>query len=95
MRYPGLSATTIHRITTRMIGRGELAEAPPAQDNAARFDAMTIPHDHFQCVHCDHLRDIVLPQAVFVAIQEQMGDCKLTGRLTIKGSCNKCIQEEV
>lgn len=89
--YPNLSATTVHRITARMVERGELACAPPTKDNCARFDSNTTPHDHFQCVHCDTLRDVELPQHIFDSVQHLMGDCKLNGRLNIQGSCGKCL----
>lgn len=90
--YPELSATTVHRITTRMIERRELGLAPVAKGSAARFDVNTTPHDHFQCLRCDRLRDVELPQEVFSAIQKMMGDCKLNGRLTVQGSCDKCLK---
>lgn len=89
--YPELSATTIHRITTRMVDRGELMLAPSAKDNVSRFDANLTPHDHFHCTNCDRLRDVELPTSMFDAIQEMMGDCKLNGRLTVQGSCDKCL----
>ena len=90
--YPELSATTVHRITTRMVERGELNQAPSSLDNVARFDAITKPHDHFRCTSCDRLRDIELPADMFDTIQAMMGDCKLNGRLVVQGSCNKCLQ---
>lgn len=90
--YPGLSATTVHRITTRMVERGELGQAPPAKDNATRFDINVSVHDHFQCVHCDRLRDAELPQELFDVIQAKLGDCKLNGRLSVQGSCAKCLK---
>lgn len=89
--YPELSATTVHRITARMLERGELAAAPDAADHAARFDAELAPHDHFQCRRCDRLRDVVLPADMFERIQAMMGDCRLNGRLTVQGACNKCL----
>ena len=67
--YPELSATTVHRITTRMVERGQLAFAPAGKDQAARFDANTAPHDHFQCGGCDRLRDVALPAMVFDAMK--------------------------
>lgn len=93
--YPEVSATTIHRITTRMVERSELATAPSSLDNAARFDINLQPHDHFQCIHCDGLRDIELPESVVESLVSIMGDCRLTGRLTIQGKCAKCCKEEI
>lgn len=89
---PELSATTVHRITARMVERGVLGIAPITQEHAARFDADAAPHDHFQCLNCDRLRDVVLPQEMFESIQSMMGDCKLNGQLTVQGSCAKCLK---
>lgn len=89
-QFPELSITTVHRITTRMIIRAELNVAPTTKDKAARFDVNIANHDHFQCANCDRLRDVELPQYIFDSIQDLMGDCKLDGRLTVSGSCNKC-----
>lgn len=92
--YPDLSATTVHRITARMLERGELAAAPPALDNSARFDANLTPHDHFHCLDCDKLRDLQLPEEVANLIQDCVGDCRPTGRLNIQGSCTKCLTDK-
>lgn len=92
--YPDLSATTVHRITARMLERGELAPAPHALDNSARFDANLEPHDHFHCLDCDQLRDMELPAEMSKLIQNCLGDCQLSGRLNIQGSCAKCLNKE-
>lgn len=92
--HPALSATTVHRITSRLLSRGELAVAPATLGHAARFDANADGHDHFQCVHCDRLRDITVPRELFAAIQRQLGGCRIGGYLTVQGECNKCIKEE-
>ena len=92
--FPEVSATTIHRISQRMVRRGELAQAPAAADNAARFDANTEPHDHFSCTGCGCLRDIVLPAQCREAVQAQLGGCKITGSLTIQGTCANCLANE-
>lgn len=88
--YPELSATTVHRITTRLVERGELATAPVGPDNAALFDANTAPHDHFQCQGCGRLQDVILPANIFAEIQSLIGDCRLNGRLVVQGSCENC-----
>lgn len=90
--YPDLSATTVHRITVRMVERGELAHAPIAKDNVSRFDHNVAPHDHFHCSSCDRLRDVALPKELFAEIQLKLGDCKLDGNLTVQGSCTNCIK---
>ena len=91
--YPDVSATTVHRITARMVERGEIAFAPVTADKSARFDAKTTPHDHFQCTRCDCLRDIKLPPEVCEAIQCQMEDCKCDECLCVQGICKNCIKK--
>lgn len=90
--YPDLSATTVHRITTRMLERSELICALPTSDKLSRFDVNTVQHDHFHCLGCDSLRDVDLPKELFDSIQAKLGDCKLTGGLTVQGSCAKCLK---
>lgn len=92
--YPEVSATTVHRITSRMVERHELATAPSTLDNATRFDANLEPHDHFQCTNCDGLRDVELPDSIVDSLELIMGDCQLNGRLTIQGRCAKCYAKE-
>lgn len=92
--FPDLSATTVHRITSRMVMRSELATAPVTRDNSARFDATITPHDHFHCTNCDCLRDIPLSLAIRQQIQDQLGDCELSGPLTISGICTNCKMKE-
>ena len=92
--YPELSATTVHRITARMVERGQLDVAPSGSDQSTRFDANTSPHDHFQCRGCDRLRDVDLPASVFEAMQQQIGDCKVSGRLVVQGTCARCMEKE-
>lgn len=94
INYPELSATTVHRITSRMLDRNELIIGPPSKDNSLRLDANLSPHDHFQCRLCDRLRDIQLPKSLFESIQKLVGDCNISGRLTIQGTCDKCLKSK-
>jgi Fur family transcriptional regulator, peroxide stress response regulator len=92
--YPSVSATTIHRITSRMVERGELTLAPATNNNSLRFDARLSPHDHFQCLRCDCLRDMDIPQEIITSLQKSTGDCRFTGRLNIQGICADCLRKE-
>jgi len=89
--YPEVSATTVHRITSRLVTRKEIAFGPVSKDNYLRFDFNTGPHDHFQCLLCDRLRDLTLPRSMIKSIQNLAGDCQISGRLIIQGTCNKCL----
>lgn len=95
LQYPNLSATTVHRITTRLVERGELRMAPNTKDACMRFDANTAPHDHFMCDICGMLRDAQLSESVRPAIEQAIGtDCSISGNLTISGVCRQCHTKE-
>lgn len=89
--YPDLSATTVHRITTRMVERGELRLAPSGRENILRFDANIVPHDHFMCEVCGMLRDTMIGEQVRPLIESSIGDgCMISGNLTVTGVCKEC-----
>jgi len=94
--YPELSATTVHRITTRMVERGELQLAPSAFHNVMRYDYNVAPHDHFICSRCDKLRDANLDVKIRPLIEQSIGDgCSISGSLTVSGVCKTCQKEGV
>ena len=90
--YPELSATTVHRITSRLVERGVIALAPSATDGSARFDANTQPHDHFACAHCTGLRDVKIDRKILHSLEDELGGCKITGQLLVQGSCSRCVK---
>lgn len=93
VEYPSVSATTVHRVTTRLLARGVVALAPSGRDGAMRFDANTTPHDHFMCVWCGRLCDTVFSSVVRSQIEAQVAaidDCELSGSLTVSGVCGDC-----
>lgn len=89
-KHPSISDTTIHRITSRLVHDGECAVGPILQSGVRRFDINLLPHDHFYCVHCDALRDIVLPDHIRQELERVLGGCNVDGQLLISGSCRKC-----
>lgn len=89
--YPEVTATTVHRITTRLSDRGEIAEAPHDIQGAIRYDVKTQPHDHFLCQSCGGIRDIDVAEEVIPTISSALGGCRITGRLVIYGSCETCL----
>lgn len=92
--YPDLSATTVHRITTRMVERGELQMAPSSHEHSMRFDANLLPHDHFSCERCGLLRDANLGGILRPEIEKTIGDdCSISGSLTVSGICKQCNKE--
>lgn len=93
-QFPDVSATTVHRITTRLVERGELLLAPSGSANVQRFDANLQPHDHFICQSCGQLRDAQLAKIIKPFIEQAIGnDCHISGQLTISGICKKCNRE--
>lgn len=94
--YVDLSPTTVHRITARMVDRGELQMAPSSHDNSMRFDANLLPHDHFMCDHCGLLRDANLSDILRPEVERAIGsDCSISGSLTVSGMCKQCHEENV
>jgi Fur family peroxide stress response transcriptional regulator len=92
--FPEVSATTIHRATARLLERGKVLEAP-AKHGAMRYDASTTPHDHFICNGCDGIRNIDIAESMLPTISDALGGCKITGRLVIYGTCEKCLNKGV
>ena len=91
-RYPDVSATTVHRATARLAERGVIATAPASTDGSMRYDANIMPHDHFLCNQCDHLRDTDIKDRVIPILEFEFKNCSVSGRLTISGTCNKCMK---
>jgi len=90
--FPELSATTVHRATMRLASRGEIGIAPVGKDGSMRYDANIKPHDHFLCNSCDLLRDTDVKKKITPILEASIGDCQISGRLTISGVCRQCIK---
>ena len=90
--FPELSATTVHRATARLASRGEIGLAPATRDGSMRYDANIKPHDHFLCNNCDTLRDTDVKEKITPILENSIGDCQISGRLTISGTCKNCIK---
>jgi Fe2+ or Zn2+ uptake regulation protein len=91
--YPHLSATTVHRATARLASRGTIAIAPSSHDGSMRYDANIVPHDHFLCTNCGTLRDTDVKDKVVPILESSIGDCHISGRLTISGVCKHCKEK--
>ena len=88
--YPKLSATTVHRATSRLAQRGVISVAPPSCDGSMRYDANIKPHDHFQCSSCGILRDTDVRDKIIPILKDSIEDCDISGQLTINGVCIQC-----
>ncbi|NCQ54304.1 hypothetical protein COV88_00085 [Candidatus Saccharibacteria bacterium CG11_big_fil_rev_8_21_14_0_20_41_19] len=91
--YPELSATTVHRATTRLALRDSIASAPKALDGSMRYDANMTPHDHFECSSCGLLQDTNVKDKVIPILESSIDGCKVSGQLIITGVCKKCMKE--
>lgn len=92
--FPNVSATTIHRVTKRLVDEGEISLAPSKRDGSARFDSVIEPHDHFVCNECERLRDVDIAGAVIPVLESTLEGCKISGRLVIYGTCQQCHKKE-
>lgn len=93
--YPDLSATTVHRATTRLAARGSIGIAPSRQGGPMQYDANTTPHDHFQCLVCGLLRDTNVKEKIIPILETSINGCSISGQLTITGTCKKCSKNRV
>lgn len=88
--FPAVSDTTVHRVTARFHGDGDIRTAPPAADGATRYDSNNEFHDHFMCQSCSTLKDIVIPERMRDELERLVDGCCLNGSLVIMGDCKKC-----
>lgn len=88
--YPDLSATTVHRATTRLAHRGAIAIAPSTSDGSMQYDSNLSPHDHFQCLSCGLLKDAKVKDKIIPILESSINNCSISGQLTITGVCSQC-----
>jgi Fe2+ or Zn2+ uptake regulation protein len=88
--FPELSATTVHRITARMVTAGLLNYGPDI-NGSKTIDANTFPHDHFICETCDGIKDITISEKSRKEIQSQVDSLVINSQLTITGECTQCV----
>ena len=87
---PELTATTVHRITNRLIANKILAYGPELH-GVRLVDANTIPHDHFMCSGCNGIKDIKINPQIRLSIKKEAGIKVVPNTLTIYGDCDTCV----
>lgn len=87
--FPGLTNSTVHRITSRLVANG-MASTAPSLNHVKLIDANTQPHDHFLCQVCYKIVDIKISDDSFMRIQEQLPGELLRDNILIAGVCKKC-----
>lgn len=88
--FPNISLGTVYRNLSLLIELGEIQKI--TTDGADRFDAKTVPHNHFICRRCGKVLDVMLP--VKNPVEEvneswkfgQVEEC----RMEFYGICNQC-----
>jgi Fur family transcriptional regulator, peroxide stress response regulator len=88
--FPGLTATTVHRITNRLVVNGMLARGPEI-NGVVYVDANLAPHDHFICSACEGIKDVAISHSLRAELQEQVGVGILPTNFVIFGDCDTCI----
>ncbi len=89
-KMPGISATTVHRITNRLVEAG-MASYAPINDGIKVLDANVSLHDHFVCRACKRIIDIALTPELIDGIQEQIPGKLVRNSIVITGLCEQCI----
>lgn len=86
---PELALTSLHRITARMLDRGEIGLAP-SDGRQVVLDARADPHDHFVCTSCGGILDIHVPESAIDSIQQQLGRHLVRDGIVVRGRCASC-----
>ena len=94
-RYPDVSATAIHRVTSRLKARKVIGCAPKPSDGSERYDFNPEPHHHFMCTVCGSLCDVEDNETSRHLVDElkKLSEmCAFVGTLTLGGVCKKCVK---
>lgn len=88
--FPNISLGTVYRNLSLLVELGEIQKI--TTDGADRFDAKTIPHNHFICRRCGRVLDVMIPVENPV---EAVNSCWEFGqvegcRIEFYGICNQC-----
>lgn len=86
---PDLTATTVHRITKRLVKRGFLAEGPEF-NGVQTIDANVNIHDHFFCQGCNKIKDFNISNELLNALASEAKIKIKPVSLTIYGDCIGC-----
>lgn len=89
-QFPELSATTIHRITKRLVQEKRIGQLRSPLDGTFLFDANPVAHYHFGCWPCGKVQDIKLSTGVIAELQTAIGKDILTDSFAIIGINATC-----
>lgn len=88
--YPNLSATTIHRITTRLYLQKQLQLIPTPLGGSMHYDSNLGLHDHFYCIKCGVIKDFTISSDLLESLKMSVEQNVITERLVVMGNCNRC-----
>lgn len=87
---PQVSATTVHRITTRLVEEGLIGTTKIVCSGSVILDSNTQPHQHFRCEECNQLQDVYIDASLLSLVQGQVEDLSQFSSIVINGKCKKC-----
>ena len=88
--FGDLSATTVHRITKRLVAEKRIGMLRSPLDGATLLDANPAPHFHFACQPCGKVQDIQLSNHVVNELQRAVGQQILHDSLIVTGIKVSC-----
>jgi Fur family transcriptional regulator, peroxide stress response regulator len=93
---PQISLGTVYRNLQRLVEEGRI-HLLLVGERIARYDSMLTEHDHFICLQCGRVVDVLLERdrQVNVAPLLEQGFTVATHSLSVHGLCQQCAQKSV
>lgn len=90
--FPKISLGTVYRNLNLLTDQGEIVKLN-CGDGAEHFDAMTEPHNHFICRHCNRVLDLeFVPDLSMDAEADSKFPGKIEGHeIYFYGTCENCL----
>ena len=90
-KLPRISLATVYRNLHSLVEEGKIRSIL-LDEQGARFDPETSPHDHFVCERCGRVVDLFLRRARQVDLSPlaKQGYVVTTHNLTVHGTCQVC-----
>ena len=91
-RLPRISLATVYRNLHSLVEEGKIRTLLLLNEQGARFDPETSPHDHFVCERCGRVVDLFLRRARQLDLSPlaKQGYVVTTHNLTVRGICRVC-----
>jgi Fur family ferric uptake transcriptional regulator len=90
-KLPRISLATVYRNLHSLVAEGKIRTLL-LDEQGARFDPETSPHDHFVCARCGRVIDLFLRRARRIDLSPlaKQGYVVTTHNLTVHGMCQVC-----